>query len=229
MVQTKGYQDMSPSPSLVQSASEAIDNILRFADEASAHPALSQRVGTVHEWYAARDGGGQWHFGPSKWVGYRGARAAGYLASSGKGGVRAGGKTEEVLPQWFEPVDLSTVLGKQLHKNITELLARWGKHPRKPIGINILKTEMDAYRQARQSVLSGEEGLSRIVFEPDVCGGRPVIRGTRVRVADLIDMMALGAGRDEILADYPYLTDADLSAALSYAARATTHLVIRAA
>jgi uncharacterized protein (DUF433 family) len=50
-----------------------------------------------------------------------------------------------------------------------------------------------------------------------------------VRVSDLIDMMALGASRDDILADYPYLTDADLSAALSYAARATTHLVIKAA
>lgn len=220
---------MSRSPSLIRNASEAVDNILRFAEEASAHAALSQRVGTVHEWYALRDRAGQWHFGPSKWVGYRNARAGSYLASSGKGGERSGGKTEAVLSQWFEPVDLSTVLGKQLYQEIAALLGRWGKRPRNPIGINVLKSEMDYFRQTRQSAPSDNDDLSRIVSDPDICGGRPVIRGTRVRVADLIDMMALGANRDDILADYPYLTDADLSAALSYAARATTHLVIRAA
>ena len=220
---------MSRLPLLVQSAAEAVDNILTFAEEASAHPALSLRVGTVHEWYAARDSAGRWRFGPSKWVGYKHARATEYLSSSGKGGVRAGGKTEEVLPQWFEAVDPSSMLGKQLHAELTELLGRWGKRPRRPVGISILKSEMDAYRQARQPAPSSEEGMSRIACEPDVCGGRPVIRGTRVRVADLIDLMASGAGRDEILSDYPYLTDADLSAALAYAARATSHLVIRAA
>ncbi len=217
------------SPPLVQTAAEAVENILRFAQEANAQPALSQRVSTVHEWYAARDGAGQWHFGPSKWVGYRRARAASYLASSGKDGIRAGGKTEEILPQWFEQIDPTTALGKQLHKEITQLLARWGKRPRNPIGISVLKTEMDVFRQAQQPAFSDEETMSRISFDPDICGGRPVIRGTRVRVADLIDMMAAGAGRDEILDDYPYLTDRDLTAALSYAARATMHLVIRAA
>ncbi|HMK88078.1 MAG TPA: DUF433 domain-containing protein [Methylocystis sp.] len=71
--------------------------------------------------------------------------------------------------------------------------------------------------------------LRRITTHPDVCGGRPTIRGLRVRVTDILDMLAGGASRDEILADYPYLEDADITAALAYAARITDHTVIRAA
>jgi uncharacterized protein (DUF433 family) len=68
--------------------------------------------------------------------------------------------------------------------------------------------------------------LSRISIDPDVCGGRPRIRGTRMRVSDLVEMLASGASKAEILADYNYLTDEDISAALAYAARATNHRVI---
>jgi uncharacterized protein (DUF433 family) len=68
--------------------------------------------------------------------------------------------------------------------------------------------------------------LSRISIDPDVCGGRPCIRGTRMRVSDLVEMLASGASKAEILADYNYLTDEDISAALAYAARATNHRVI---
>jgi predicted nuclease of predicted toxin-antitoxin system len=45
----------------------------------------------------------------------------------------------------------------------------------------------------------------------------------RVRVKDILDMLAAGASRDEILADYPYLEDADITAALNYAAAQTDH------
>jgi uncharacterized protein (DUF433 family) len=68
--------------------------------------------------------------------------------------------------------------------------------------------------------------LSRISIDPDVCGGRPCIRGTRMRVSDLVEMLASGASKAEILADYNYLTVEDISAALAYAARATNHRVI---
>jgi uncharacterized protein (DUF433 family) len=50
-----------------------------------------------------------------------------------------------------------------------------------------------------------------------------------MRVSDIIEMMASGAGKAEILADYDYLTDEDISAALAYAARATNHRVITTA
>ena len=66
----------------------------------------------------------------------------------------------------------------------------------------------------------------RISIDPEVCGGRPCIRGLRIRVKDILDMLAGGATRQEILADYPYLEDEDITAALEYASRATDHPVI---
>jgi len=70
---------------------------------------------------------------------------------------------------------------------------------------------------------------NRITIDPEVCGGRPCIRGLRIRVKDILDMLAGGATRQEILADYPYLEDEDITAALDYASRAIDHPVIAAA
>ena len=71
--------------------------------------------------------------------------------------------------------------------------------------------------------------LTRITSDPRVCGGRPRIKGTRLRVSDILDMLAHGASRVEILADFPYLADEDITAALAYAARSSDHRIIRAA
>ena len=71
--------------------------------------------------------------------------------------------------------------------------------------------------------------LDRIESNPDVCGGRPCIKGTRVRVSDIVDMIAEGATADEIVADYPYLSAEDVAAALKYAALAVDHRVMHAA
>lgn len=60
--------------------------------------------------------------------------------------------------------------------------------------------------------------LDRITTDPAVLGGRPCIRGLRVRVKDILDLLASGASRGDILADYPYLEDDDIAAALEYAA-----------
>jgi uncharacterized protein (DUF433 family) len=68
--------------------------------------------------------------------------------------------------------------------------------------------------------------IDRITVDPEVCGGRPCIRGLRVRVKDVLDMLAGGSTRAEILADFPYLQDEDISAALEFAARATDHPVL---
>lgn len=57
--------------------------------------------------------------------------------------------------------------------------------------------------------------LERITVDPQQCGGRPCIRGLRVRVSDVLDLLASGASREEILEDYPYLEDADINAALA--------------
>lgn len=71
--------------------------------------------------------------------------------------------------------------------------------------------------------------LERIHSDPDLCGGRPVIRGTRMRVSDILDMLAGGATQAEILGDFDYLTADDIAAALAYAADQIDHRVINAA
>ena len=63
-----------------------------------------------------------------------------------------------------------------------------------------------------------EELLSRITIEKDKCGGRPCIRGLRIRVQDVLDMLAGGASIEEILTDFPYLEPDDIRASLAYAA-----------
>jgi uncharacterized protein (DUF433 family) len=69
--------------------------------------------------------------------------------------------------------------------------------------------------------------LHRITVNPDQCGGRPCLRGLRIRVTDILDLLAAGASREEILEDYPYLEDGDITAALEYAAKQTDHPVLR--
>lgn len=69
----------------------------------------------------------------------------------------------------------------------------------------------------------------RITTDPEILGGRPCIRGLRIRVTDVLDMLAGGATPAEILGDFPDLEAEDIGAALDYAARAVDHPVIRAA
>lgn len=63
----------------------------------------------------------------------------------------------------------------------------------------------------------------RITFNPRQCGGRPCIRGMRIRVSDVLDLFATGLTADEILAEMPDLEKEDLAATLAYAARLADH------
>ena len=69
----------------------------------------------------------------------------------------------------------------------------------------------------------------RITTDPAQCGGRPCIRHLRIRVTDVLDLLAAGASRAEILEDYPSLESEDITAALEYAARQSDHPVLRVA
>ena len=69
----------------------------------------------------------------------------------------------------------------------------------------------------------------RIVIDPAVCGARPIVAGTRMRVSAVLDALAAGAGVDELLADFPYLSREDVLACLAYGARAVDHSVVQAA
>ncbi|HEY3799152.1 MAG TPA: DUF433 domain-containing protein [Caulobacteraceae bacterium] len=61
--------------------------------------------------------------------------------------------------------------------------------------------------------------LERITVEAGKCGGRPCIRGMRIRVLDVLELLAGGMTNEEILADYPYLELDDIRASLAYAAQ----------
>jgi uncharacterized protein (DUF433 family) len=65
--------------------------------------------------------------------------------------------------------------------------------------------------------------LERITINPEQCGGRPCIRGMRIRVTDILDLYAAGLNAMQILEEMPDLEAEDLQAALLYAARKLDH------
>ena len=71
--------------------------------------------------------------------------------------------------------------------------------------------------------------MDRITIEPGKCGGRPCIRGLRIRVKDVLELLAHGASWQEILEDYPDLESEDIRACLEFAAAQHDHAVVRAA
>ena len=70
--------------------------------------------------------------------------------------------------------------------------------------------------------------LDRITLGPDQCGGHRCIRGMRIRVADVLQLLAAGETPEQILADYPYLERDDITAALQYAAPRLDHPTLAA-
>lgn len=71
--------------------------------------------------------------------------------------------------------------------------------------------------------------LDRITIRPEQLHGQPCIRGMRIRVSDVLEMLAGGMSYEEVLADYPYLERDDIRAALAYAAQEMKHPIVTAA
>lgn len=70
--------------------------------------------------------------------------------------------------------------------------------------------------------------LDRITINPAQCGGRPCIRGMRIRVIDILDLLASGLSSEQVLEELPDLEREDVQAALRYAARRLDHPVLAA-
>lgn len=215
----------APRTVLVETPEEARSNLIRFAAEVAASAGLRARLGRVHAWYASRDDEGQWAFGSSKFLGYRDNTAGSYLEATRDGAD--GRETEPVLRQWFEVVDRDTPLGRELLRDLEAFLGGWHLKPRRGARISVLKTDLDTLPQTRRKPPT--ELAARISSDPAICSGRPCIRGTRMRVSDIVSMLASGASREEIVEDFPYLSEDDIAAALAFAAAAVDHRVIRAA
>ena len=65
-----------------------------------------------------------------------------------------------------------------------------------------------------------------VTVDPQICHGKACIKGTRVMVSVILDNLAIGVGREEILASYPSLTGEDIEAALGYAAELARERVV---
>ena len=74
-----------------------------------------------------------------------------------------------------------------------------------------------------------KERLTRITIDDAQCGGRPCIRGMRIRVTDILELLSAGASIEEILQDYSVLEREDILASIEYAAHQTDHAVLLSA
>ena len=73
-----------------------------------------------------------------------------------------------------------------------------------------------------------QELLERITFNPAQCGGRPCVRGMRIRVTDVLDLLAAGLTEAQILNEMPDLETDDIRASIAYASRMIDHPVLAA-
>lgn len=207
---------------MIASRDEAVANIPRYRDalKDDRHgAALRKSMPMVHVWYAVRPPGKEWLFAPSKFIGYPGNTAEAYFRDRN---ARRGRDTERILRRWFHVVRPGTRLAGDLEGALRDFLRGYGHSaPRKDARICVPAEVLDDAGEA-------PEASDRIAVDPAVCGGRPHVRGTRVRVSDVLRLMASGAATKEILADYPYLKDADLRAALAFGAAAVDHRIVPA-
>jgi len=74
-------------------------------------------------------------------------------------------------------------------------------------------------KEIRNKFLQGEIAMERITVNPKILGGKPIIRGTRITVEFILELLASEVSEEEILQDYPHLTKDDIHACLRYAAR----------
>ena len=208
----------------VATRSEAAANIRRFADEIEHSPRMQSRLARVHDWYALRVGPKRWAFGPSQFVGRRDNTIKKYFETRHEGPVGS----ERALAPLSTAVDAGSRLEREVISALEEFLARWDRKPRQPCKIRIVSEDEPELTLAPRPT-NDQALLARISSDPRICGGRPCIKGTRMRVVDIVEALARGASVDQLLRDFDYLTADDIAAALLYSARASDHRVVQTA
>jgi hypothetical protein len=119
---------------LVSDLQSVLLNIARFATELQKSAALQKRLAYARCWYACQDNEGQWQFGPSKFVGYDGMTADGYINTTED---RDGRRTEVQLQRWFAAIDPGSKLGNELGSALYRFLAMYGKAPSTKMRISV--------------------------------------------------------------------------------------------
>ena len=80
----------------------------------------------------------------------------------------------------------------------------------------------------KETTMTRHELLQRIVVDPEVCGGRPCIRGHRIWVSLVLDLLAAGMTTKGILEEYPQLTEEDVRACIAYASEIARERLVEA-
>jgi uncharacterized protein (DUF433 family) len=212
---------------LVSSRDEVLSNIRRFADEIDGNAEMQSRLSQVHDWYALRLPEGTWTFGPSKFVGYRDNTIKKYLENYRTNAN--GSETEQALDPLSIQIEPGSRLERELASALEEFLDRWGRKPRRGSQIRLVVSDDERDVSIVPKRKTDEALLDRISSDPGICGGRPCIKGTRMRVVDIVEAIAHGATQQELLRDFDYLTAEDIFAALLYAAHASNHRVVQTA
>ena len=203
---------------LVACLEAAVENISRYQIDVREEQALAKEMRRVRVWYAVKSEAGVWLFAPSKFVGYAANTGRAHVSERDN---RNGGRTENVLQRWFKVVPHDSRLGTELDAALRRFVQAHGHSgPGRNVRICAPRTLLADQDGGNQ------ETCNRVYVDPSICGGRPHIRGTRVRVSDILDLLASGATESDILVDYPYLSEADLRAALAFGAAATGHRLI---
>ena len=87
-------------------------------------------------------------------------------------------------------------------------------------------TEWSVYPVTEEATVAAL--AERITVNPDQCGGRPCVRGLRIRVTDVLDLLASGLSPEQVLDELPDLEPEDIAACLRFASRRLDHPIVAA-
>lgn len=197
-------------PVVVTTMSEVATNF-RDYNAAVARDELCAAIGYVRHWCAIKVMD-EWRFGPSKLIGFTGATAS---AVGNDGRVIDGRMADAALSEWFVEIPRGHAMEAEVKTALRRFIASKNKRLHGLAAIHVLKREMPGVIPMRRR---HTDESWRITSDAGKMGGKPLIRGLRIGVGDILGMMAAGAERENILEDYPYLENGDITAALDYAA-----------
>ena len=205
---------------LVSSLQEVTD-LIKHYNSLMLPSRVEAMIGYTRNWYAMKSDSGAWMFSPANYVGWVGNIEAAMADEKAEGR-----KIEATLAEWFEVVGEGHPLATDLRAALKGFAATKGKTVHRLARLHVLKGDVPTAVSAPHDV---RLETWRITSNADMLAGKPCIRGLRVRVADILGILADGATRASILEDYPYLEDGDITAALQYAAASVDHRLIKAA
>lgn len=166
-------------------------------------------------------------FAPSKFVGYVDMTSQTYRLNYDK--EMDGRDTEANMRSMFVEVIPGASTFAELESALEAFATSLGKKVRRRFkGFRVAPDLLETIGPARRADEDARIA-ARVVSDPGICGGRARIRGTRVRVVDIMQMLAAGMRFEDIVADFPYIAEADIVAALAYSARAVDHAIVGAA